>query len=152
MRREQRGLSRMGGVGKRSILLYDGVCALCNGVVRFALRRDHEGRLRFAPLQSEVARAILVRHGYDPTKLETVVLVKNAGEADERLMVRSDAMLELWRELGLPWRVTAGVIAIVPRQLRDWMYSGIARVRYATFGRYEACPIPREEDRRKFLE
>ena len=139
-------------MGKPSIVLYDGVCALCNGVVRFALRRDRDDRLRFAPLQSERARAILVRHGYDPTIIETVVLVKNAGAAGERLLLRSDAILELWRDIGQPWRFVAGVLAVVPRWLRDRAYAGVARVRYTLFGRYAACPLPRPEDRAKFLE
>jgi predicted DCC family thiol-disulfide oxidoreductase YuxK len=121
-------------------------------VVRFALRHDHEDRLRFAPLGGGLARGILSRHGCDSSQVETVVLVKHPGAAEECVLVRSEAALGLLAELGQPWSFIARLLGLVPRWLRDRAYQGVARRRYAMFGRYEACPMPSAEERKKFLE
>jgi predicted DCC family thiol-disulfide oxidoreductase YuxK len=134
------------------ILLYDGVCGLCNRSVQFILRRDPEGVFRFASLQSALAGGILARHGVNPADLDTVYVVVNAGQADEQLAPRSDAVIFILQQLGRIWRVAASILKFVPRSLRDWGYRLVARNRYRIFGRYDACPLPSEDTRSRFLD
>lgn len=128
------------------IVLFDGVCSLCAGVVRFAIARDPEARFRFAPLQSPLARALLDRHGCDPGALDTVVLVDGDGAH-----VRSSAALHLLAGLRTPWRRLAGPLLWLPRPLRDAVYRWIARHRYRWFGRRDQCLVPAPEIRSRFL-
>ena len=127
-----------------AVILYDGICAFCNGVVRFVLQRDPQERFRFAPLQSDYAAAALARHGRDARDLDTVGLVLDAGTAGERLLVRSDAAVAIFRRLGGAWSLLAG-LRLVPRPLRDAAYDAFVRRRYRWSGRYDACPIPSPE-------
>ena len=134
------------------IILYDGVCGLCNGFVRFILKRDAADRFRFAALQSEFACAVLQKHQVNPQALETVCLLLDQGQPTERVLERSSAAISILRELGPVWRMLANLMALFPRQFRDWCYNVVARHRYRIFGKYDACPLPEEEDRRKFLD
>jgi predicted DCC family thiol-disulfide oxidoreductase YuxK len=127
------------------VLLFDGVCNLCHGAVRFVLDHDREARFRFAPLQSDVARALLARFELDPNALDSMVLIDAAGAH-----ARSDAALRTARWLGAPWSWLR-VLAVIPRPLRDAVYDFIARHRYRWFGRKDACPLPRPEWRERFL-
>jgi len=128
------------------ILLYDGVCALCNGAVRFVLKRDRRGLVRFAALQSATADAVRLRHpGLEA--VDSMVWV----DADGGVSVRSDAALAIGRYLGGFWGAKAAFARAVPRPIRDWIYDLVARVRYRVFGRYDACPIPPAEHRARFL-
>lgn len=132
-------------------MLYDGVCGLCNRLTQFLLRHDSKDRLRYASLQSEFAGTILRRHGADPNDLDTVCVVLNYGEPNERVLVRSDAILQLGRELGGIWQVgTWG--KILPRSIRDALYKLVARNRYRVFGKYETCILPEPRHRAKFLD
>jgi predicted DCC family thiol-disulfide oxidoreductase YuxK len=134
------------------IVLYDGVCGLCNRSVQFILRRDRAGVFRFASLQGQVAAGILARHGANPSDLDTMYVVVGGNEAQERLLPRSDAVLYIGRRLGGLWGFLAGVMELVPRAVRDWGYAAVARHRYQVFGRYDACPLPRAETRERFLD
>jgi predicted DCC family thiol-disulfide oxidoreductase YuxK len=133
------------------ILLYDGVCGLCNRFVRFILKHDHQDRFRFAALQSNFARVILQRHGMNPDGLDTVYLVLDFGEPTEHLFARNQAATAVLRELGGFWSFWASVLDLLPQRFRDWRYTLVARNRYRFFGKYEACPLPQEKDRHKFL-
>lgn len=139
------------GVGEGPVVLYDGVCGLCNRYVQFVLRRDRQNRFRFAPLQGAFGSAALARHGLalgsDPSFM---VLLEAPGSADERARVRSDAVLAVMSGLGGAWRASA-VLRIVPRVVRDAIYDLVARVRYRIFGRLDACPIPSPAQKRLFL-
>ena len=86
--------------GANPIILYDGVCGLCNRLVQFLLKHDKDGRLRFASLQSDFAVKVLGRHGLDPKDLDTVHVVVNYDQPGERVLQRSDAVLRAGRELG----------------------------------------------------
>jgi predicted DCC family thiol-disulfide oxidoreductase YuxK len=132
------------------VVLYDGVCGFCNGVVRFLLKRDRQRRLWFAPLQSELARRILARHGRSPTSDDTMYLVTGLGLPQERLAWKSTAALLLAGVLGPPWRLVT-VLRFLPLRVRDLAYDGLARVRYRLFGKHERCPVPRPEWRQRFL-
>lgn len=140
------------------IVVYDGVCGLCNRSVQFILKRDSARIFRFASLQSALAARILARHGANPTDLDTMYVALNcdatAGEANrkESLLSRSDAALFIMHELGGAWLAAARTIELLPRSVRDWGYRAIARNRYRMFGRYEACPIPDEATRARFLD
>jgi predicted DCC family thiol-disulfide oxidoreductase YuxK len=133
------------------ILLYDGVCGLCNRLTQFLLKRDTRDRLRFASLQSEFAAAILNRHGKDASDLDTVYVVKDYEQPTETLLARSDAILYLMKEIGGVWSLT-GVARVLPRWLRDRIYNLVARNRYKVFGKYETCMLPEPRHRRKFLD
>jgi predicted DCC family thiol-disulfide oxidoreductase YuxK len=126
------------------VVLFDGVCTLCNGVVQFLLSRDPEARLRFAPLQSEAGQALLRRHGL-PADVETVVLVEGDGAH-----TKSAAAIRIAELLGWPYRL-ARVGRLVPRGVRDRLYDVVADNRYDWFGRRERCTVPDEDVRDRFL-
>jgi predicted DCC family thiol-disulfide oxidoreductase YuxK len=127
------------------LVLFDGVCGLCNRFVDFVLARDRGARLRFAPLQSEHGRALLAAAGLDPDALDSVVLVRGG-----RAYRESAAALRVLAELGLPWSLCAAALAI-PAPLRDAVYRFVARNRYAWFGLRETCRLPTPEERTRFL-
>jgi predicted DCC family thiol-disulfide oxidoreductase YuxK len=133
------------------IVLYDGVCGLCNGAVQFLLKRDRHDRLRFASLQSDFAAALLKRHGVDHQDLDTVYVVLNSGEANEALLAKSDAFLQLAKVIGGVWGI-ARFEKIIPRPIRNWLYDFVARHRYQVFGKYEACMLPDPRHKHKFIE
>ena len=134
------------------ILLYDGVCGLCNRFVQFTLRHDRRAVFRFAALQSRLAASILARHGVNPSDLDTVYVVLNRNQPEESLLARSDAVLFVLQQAGGIWSAVAFVLRIVPRQPRNWVYGRVARNRYQVFGRHDSCPLPSEETRSRFLD
>ena len=133
------------------IVLYDGVCGLCNQLVQFLLKRDKHDQLRYASLQSDFASKIMVRHGLNPNDLDTVCVVLNFEETDERVLTRSNAILHVIKSLGGIWKVAA-LGKIVPRPIRDLFYELVARNRYRVFGKYETCMLPEPRHRAKFLD
>ncbi len=135
----------------KPIVLYDGVCGLCNRAVQFLLKRDRRDRLRFASLQSDFAATLLKRHGVDHKDLDTIYVVLNQGEADESLLAKSDAILLFARAIGGVWSV-ARFGRIIPRPIRNWLYDIVARHRYQVFGKYDACMLPDPRHRHKFIE
>jgi predicted DCC family thiol-disulfide oxidoreductase YuxK len=134
------------------ILLYDGVCGLCNRAVQFVLKRDRHDTFHFASLQSEFAAAVLRKHGITPDALDTVYLVLHRGDPTEQLLARSDAGLAVMLLLGGLWRWLALVGGIFPTSLLDFLYNLVARNRYRIFGKYDTCPLPPPEQRAKFLD
>lgn len=133
-----------------TLVLYDGVCGLCNCLVQFLLRHDRRDQFRFAPLQSEFGQTLLHRHGLTTDNLDTVVVVAKLAQPAERAFVRSQAVLCALEQLGGCWKL-ASVARIIPTPAREAAYKVIARHRYRFFGKYEECPLPRGEDRHKFL-
>ena len=133
------------------IVLYDGVCGLCNRLVQFILNRDPSDRFRFASLQSEFAQQLMTRHGVDPHDLDTVYLVKDHGQTNERLLARSDAILYMLSQLGGIWKFS-GVGRVLPHAVRDAVYKIVARNRYRVFGKHESCMLPEPKHRAKFLD
>ena len=134
------------------IILYDGVCGLCNGFVAFVWPRDRQRRFRFAPLQGGTARAILARHGRDATTLDTVIVVVDPGAPSERLLDRSAAGLRVLAGLGGGWGLVARLLGWLPSPLLDLTYRLLARNRYRLFGRLDACAVPGPEWRERFIE
>lgn len=134
------------------IILYDGVCGLCNRLVKFLLKHDKNGRLRFASLQSEFAEKVLRRHGFDAKDLDTVHVVENYDQPNERVLQRSDAILRAGRELGGFWGTSSSIAGVVPRAVRDLVYRFVATNRYRVFGKYDACMLPDPNQRSRFLD
>ena len=134
----------------RALLLYDGVCALCNGVVQFLMKHDGLDQFRYAPLQSSLGREVLARFDIH-TFPDGVMLLTDALSPTEHLYQRSDAVAEALQRLSTPWRLAGRVLRLVPRPLRDWGYGIVARFRYRLFGRYDTCPIPPPEQRSRLL-
>src|SRR5271154_2992831 len=133
------------------ILLYDGVCGLCNGFVQFILRHDRQAIFRFASLQSSLAARILARHNFNPSDLDTVYVVVDP-DANEFLLSRSDAVLFILKQLGGFWRLAALLLQRPPKFVRDLAYNTVARHRYRIFGRSETCVLPSTQDRNRFLD
>ena len=129
------------------VILYDGVCGLCNRLVQFVLQHDRKKIFRFAALQGRSAEAILRRFGESPQALDTMYVMTG-----DRLLARSEAALFIGRELGGALGALAGMFEVLPKGVRDWVYRQIARRRYRMFGRYETCPLPEPGVRERFLE
>ena len=138
--------------GSNPIILYDGVCGLCNRLVQFLLKHDREGRLRFASLQSDFADKVLSRHGLNAKDLDTVHVVESYDQPDERVLQRSDAVLRAGRELGGFWGASSTIGRVMPRPLRDLVYRLVATNRYRMFGKYDSCMLPDANQRSKFLD
>jgi len=137
----------------RALLLYDGVCALCNGVVHFLMKRDRLDEFRYAPLESSLGREVLARFNIYAFP-DGVVLLTDALTGTEHLYQRSDAVAAALQRLSSPsgvWRLAGRILRLVPRPLRDWGYGIVARFRYRLFGRYDRCPVPPLEQRSRLL-
>jgi predicted DCC family thiol-disulfide oxidoreductase YuxK len=132
-------------LGDQPVVLFDGVCNLCNGVVRTIVPLDPAGRIHFAPLQSAVGTAMQERHGLDSTDLETVVLVEG-----RKRYTKSTAAIRIAELLGWPYKL-ARAGRLVPRPLRDRLYDVVAENRYDWFGRREQCLVPDEDVSDRFL-
>lgn len=130
------------------VLLYDGVCGLCNQVVQFVILRDRDGIFRFAALQSAFASGILEKYGIAPGVLNTLYIVLDHGGPEERLLSRSDAALYLAARLNMKARY----LRLLPRFLRNWGYNMVARFRYRIWGKYDACLVPEPGVRARFLD
>lgn len=128
------------------IILFDGVCNLCNSSVQFIIRRDRKKQFRFASLQGRTAQQLLAMSGLDAEGQDTIVLVE-----DGKIYTRSTAVLRILRRLGGFWRLAYAYI-IVPRFIRDGIYKFIARNRYRWFGRREECMVPEPGVRERFLD
>lgn len=128
-------------------LLFDGECGLCTSSVRFVLKRDRTQELRFASLQSDFGRGLVLKHGMDPDELSTLVLVDQAGQ----VALRSTAALRVASEhMGFPWRL-AFVFRIVPTFLRDGVYRWVAKNRIRWFGTADACALPAPGEAERFV-
>jgi predicted DCC family thiol-disulfide oxidoreductase YuxK len=134
------------------LILYDGVCGLCNRLVQFVLKRDSRDRFRFASLQSDFAARILRQHGAASENLDTVYVVFDHNQPGERIASRSDAAALILKELGGGWSMVGAALRALPKWLRNWGYNLVARNRYRIFGKYDSCPMPNQEDRGKFLD
>ncbi|GFG87490.1 thiol-disulfide oxidoreductase DCC family protein [Mycolicibacter algericus] len=132
------------------VLLYDGVCGVCNRAVQAILRFDRHGTLRFAALDSDFARAVTQRHP-ELRDIDSMVFVENPGRPDERVSIRSSAALRVVSYLGGPFRMLLAA-RLIPAALRDRLYDRFAAVRYRLAGRHDSCPVPAAEVRARFLE
>jgi predicted DCC family thiol-disulfide oxidoreductase YuxK len=135
----------------RHLILYDGVCGLCNKWVGQILPRDPKGLFRFAALQSETGQSLLRRYGKNPEVLDTIYVVVDYKSNAPQLLDRARAALFVIGNLESPWRLLRH-FGILPKFLLDAGYSLVARSRYRLFGRYDQCALPPAEHRQRFIE
>ncbi|WP_409708730.1 thiol-disulfide oxidoreductase DCC family protein [Limnobacter sp.] len=129
----------------KQVVIFDGVCHLCNGSVQFILKHESGPALMFAPLQSSTGARLLRELGFDPKDVTTFVLI----DRDE-VFVRSSAAIRLATYLRWPWCLLRYCV-VVPRPIRDWVYNTIARNRYRWFGRSTACMVPSAGLKHRFI-
>ncbi|MCB0478046.1 MAG: thiol-disulfide oxidoreductase DCC family protein [Crocinitomicaceae bacterium] len=128
------------------IILFDGVCNLCNGSVQFVLMRDHQEQFKFASLQSDFGQRVLKDHGLDQNDFNSFIYLRN-GE----LIQKSSAALEIAKDLKNMWQLLY-VFILVPKPIRDFVYSFIAQNRYKLFGQKESCMIPEKPVQHRFIQ
>ena len=131
--------------GAENILLFDGVCNLCNWLVRFIIKRDRNAHFKFASLQSETAIQLLQRFDLKPGQSGSVVLISG-----DRVFQKSTAALRVLKGMPGFWKLLY-VFIVVPRPLRDLVYDWIARSRYRLFGKRDECMIPSADLQSRFL-
>ncbi len=131
---------------KKQIILFDGVCNLCNGSVQFIIKRDKKSNFRFAPLQGETAKKLLQNSAFSTSALESILLVDG-----DKIYHRSTAALKIAKQLNGLWPLLYAFI-ILPKMLRDSVYNYIGKNRYKWFGKQESCMMPTPETKALFLE
>jgi len=127
------------------IILFDGVCNLCNGAVQFIIKRDSKDTFRFAALQSETGQRLLAIHQLDFIHIDSIVLIKN-----EKAFIKSSAAFHIAKELSGIWKL-AYYYRVIPKFIRDAIYDAIARNRYSWFGKKDQCMVPTVALKKKFL-
>ncbi|MGE8504353.1 MAG: thiol-disulfide oxidoreductase DCC family protein [Pseudomonas sp.] len=141
---QQQSLPPNLAAGER-VVLFDGVCKLCNGWARFLIRHDRQRQFRLASVQSAQGQALLAWYGLPTDRFDTMALIDEAG-----LHVRSSALLRILARLPQPWR-SLSWLRVIPRPLRDWSYDRIALNRYRLFGWNEVCLLPSADHAERFL-
>ncbi|CAZ98537.1 DCC1-like thiol-disulfide oxidoreductase family protein [Zobellia galactanivorans] len=131
----------------KQIILFDGVCNLCNGAVQFVIKRDTLDVFRYAPLQSELGKKLIAERNIDSDSIDSIILI-DPGVA---YYIKSDAALEIGKQLR-GYKTLSSILLWIPRGLRDIVYDFIARNRYKWYGKKEHCMVPTPELRAKFLE
>jgi len=127
------------------IVLFDGGCNLCSATVQWIVARDRAAVFRFAPLQSAVGRQVLAEANAPANLPDSIVLLEGG-----RVLTRSDAAIDIARRLGFPWSLV-GVARVLPRGVRDGLYSWVAANRYRWFGKQRACEVPTSRMGSRFL-
>ncbi|WP_397299353.1 thiol-disulfide oxidoreductase DCC family protein [Nonlabens ulvanivorans] len=130
---------------QNDVILFDGVCNLCNGAVTFIIKRDRKNHFRFAALESDIGVLYLKKHNIDPEEVDSIVLIRG-----ERAYVKASAALRIAQKLSGLWPLLY-ILIIIPKFISNTIYDYIARNRYKWFGKQESCMIPTEELRDKFL-
>ncbi len=130
-------------MSKNPLVLFDGVCNLCNGTVDFILKRDRKKQFRFVALQSESGELIRKKYHF-PEGIDSVIFI-----LEGKVFYESDAAMEIARLLPVPWK-WATIFKLVPVGFRNAVYQWIARNRYRWFGKKEECRIPTQEERKFF--
>ena len=131
----------------KKIILFDGVCNLCNGFIQFVIKRDKKDVFRYASLQSEIGEQLLSERNIDTTKIDSVIVI----EPGVAYYIKSDAALQVGRQLK-GFRTISKLLNLIPSGLRNIIYDLIARYRYTWFGKKDACMIPTPELKAKFLD
>ena len=131
---------------KKKIVLFDGVCNLCNGAIQFIIKRDKMDTFRFAALQSDIGEKLITERGIDTSKVDSIILI-DPGVA---YYTKSEAALEIGTELK-GYRTLSKILSLIPSSLSNIVYDLVARNRYKWYGKKEACMIPTPELQAKFL-
>jgi predicted DCC family thiol-disulfide oxidoreductase YuxK len=128
-----------------NIILFDGVCNLCNSSVQFIIKRDPMGHFNFASLQSEIGQKLVEQYGI-PKGIESIIYIEN-----NKVFIKSSAALRISRKLNGYWRYLT-ILSILPSSFRDFFYDVIAKNRYKWFGKKESCLLPTKETKKRFLD
>ena len=128
------------------VVVYDGVCRLCNGWANFLIRHDRQQRVRLARVQSPTGRALLVKAGLAADEIKTIVLFDQ-----QQVYLRAEAVFRVMDYLPWPWRALA-LLRWLPRRMSNYCYDRIALNRYRLFGRYDSCQTPQADHPRRFLD
>ena len=130
----------------QDIILFDGVCNLCNNAVNFIIKNDPQNKFKFASLQSDIATTLCKERGIDTSQVDSIIYIK-VGEA---YYIKSTAALEISKGLkGYSW---ASIFLWLPESFRNWIYDRIAKNRYNWFGKQDACMLPTPETKARFLD
>lgn len=140
------GSSGQVDTSSKVLVLFDGVCNLCNGAVQFIIKRDPAGKIIFASLQSDYAASQLKKFGMDSGSLYSIIVIENGSMKE-----RSDAILSIASHLTGIWPLLR-VFRILPRFIRDGLYNLVATYRYRVFGKQDSCMIPTPALRARFIE
>ena len=129
-----------------SIILFDGVCNLCNGAVNWIIDRDKKNQFKFASLQSAFGKNVVKEHSLDNQYLDTIVLLQN-----QKIYLRATAVLRIVKQLGGFYRLAA-IFLIIPAPILNFFYNIVAQYRYAWFGKRDSCRVPEAGLKNKFIE
>ena len=127
------------------LLFFDGVCNLCNSSVQYVIKHDKTQKFKFASLQSDAAKEILLQYKIKKTDLDSIILIHN-----DKLFDKSSAILRLLKILG-GFHSLAYIFIIIPKSIRDVLYDYVARNRYKWYGKKDSCMIPTDELKNRFL-
>ena len=134
-------------IQSRHIVLFDGVCNLCNGSVQFILEHEPSPLFHFASLQSETGKELLQRYGIPPDFNDAVIYFENG-----KMNQGSTAALKIGQRLKFPWAMISSVGLLVPKFIRDWVYNQIGKHRYQWFGKKDVCMVPTKELKARFYD
>jgi len=138
---------RQNGVPSKKIVLFDGVCNLCNGAIQFMIKHDKKDVFRYAALQSDIGNKLIEGRNIDTEKVDSIILI----EPGVAYYTKSDAALEIGKHLK-GYRTLSSILLGIPKGIRDIVYDFIARNRYTWYGKKEECMIPTPELKAKFLD
>ena len=131
----------------KKLILFDGVCNLCNSSVLYVIKRDKKNKFMFAPLQSDVGKHIIEKFNIDTSQVDSIILYDPEKEV---IHYKSTAALKVASKLGFPTNILS-IFIIIPNVIRNWVYDFIAKHRYTWYGKKDACMIPTPELKSKFL-
>ena len=131
----------------KQLILFDGVCNLCNSSVQYVIKRDKKDRFRYAALQSEIGQDIIEKFHIDTSKTDSIILYSN----EKGISYKSTAALKIASNLGFPTNILS-VFLIIPAIIRNVVYDFIAKNRYKWYGKKDHCMIPTPELKSKFLQ
>lgn len=131
---------------KTYIVLFDGVCNLCNSTVQFIIKRDTHNQFKFSSLQSEYGQNFLKERNLDSSDFKSIILY----EPEVAYYTKSTAALKIAQNLGFPYNLLS-VFLLIPSFIRDWIYSLVSKYRYHLFGKKDSCMVSTPENKRKFI-
>ena len=128
------------------IIIFDGICNLCNATVLFLINRDKKNIFKFVSMQSDIAKQIFKEYNINFKNLDTIIFIEK-----NDFYIKSDAIIRIFKKLNYPWKVFY-FLKFIPKFIRDRIYDIVANNRYNWFGRRNTCMIPSNETKSKFLE
>jgi predicted DCC family thiol-disulfide oxidoreductase YuxK len=132
----------------KKLIMFDGVCNLCNSSVLFVIKRDKKDVFMFAPLQGETGQLIINEYNIDTTQTDSIILYD---KENVKIYSKSTAALKVAKHLGFPFNLSV-IFHVIPAFIRDWVYDYVAKNRYKWYGKKHACMIPTPELKAKFLD